>query len=104
MRIAYLVNQYPKISHSFIRREIHALERLGLKIDRIAIRGWDDELADELDAAERRLTRYALKDGSKALLVSLFRVLLRRPERLLVALHRAWAMSRSAERPLLVHL
>jgi len=24
--IAYLVNQYPKVSHSFIRREIAALE------------------------------------------------------------------------------
>ena len=104
MRVAYLINQYPKISHSFIRREIHALERLGFKVDRIAIRGWDDEQVDELDAAERRLTRYALKGGSKALLVSLFRVLLRRPDRLLVALHRAWAMSRRADRPLLVHL
>ena len=28
-RIAYLVNQYPKVSHSFIRREILALERQG---------------------------------------------------------------------------
>jgi hypothetical protein len=26
--VAYLVNQYPKASHSFIRREIEALERL----------------------------------------------------------------------------
>jgi len=104
MRIAYLVNQYPKVSHSFIRREIHALERFGLKIDRIAIRGWDDEQVDELDAAERQRTRYALKDGSKALLVSLFRVLLRRPDRLRICLRLAWAMSRRADRPLLVHL
>lgn len=104
MRVAYLINQYPNISHSFIRREIQALERLGLKIDRIAIRGWGDRKADELDAAERLLTRYVLKDGSKALLVSCFRVLIRRPVRLLVALRRAWTMSRRAERPLLVHL
>ena len=27
MRVAYLVNQYPKVSHTFIRREIGALER-----------------------------------------------------------------------------
>ena len=32
MNIAYLVNQYPKTSHSFIRREIAALESLGLTI------------------------------------------------------------------------
>ena len=31
MRIAYLVNQYPKVSHIFIRREILALERRGSK-------------------------------------------------------------------------
>lgn len=29
MRIAYFINQYPKVSHSFIRREILALERQG---------------------------------------------------------------------------
>lgn len=104
MRIAYLINQYPKISHSFIRREIRELERLGFDIDRIAIRGWDGEDVDELDLAERQRTRYVLRDGTKALLVSCFRVLLRRPVRLLSALQLAWAMSRRAERPLVVHL
>ena len=39
MKIAYLVNHYPAISHSFIRREILALERLGHEILRISIRG-----------------------------------------------------------------
>ena len=32
MHIAYLINQYPKVSHSFIRREILALERQGFEI------------------------------------------------------------------------
>ncbi len=94
MRIAYLINQYPKISHSFIRREIGQLERLGFDVDRIAIRGWDDEALDELDAAERRLTRYVLRDGTQALLASCFRILLRRPVRFARALHLAWTMSR----------
>ena len=31
MRIAYLINQYPAISHTFIRREIRALEDMGVK-------------------------------------------------------------------------
>jgi colanic acid/amylovoran biosynthesis glycosyltransferase len=26
IRVAYLINQYPKLSHTFIRREILALE------------------------------------------------------------------------------
>ena len=41
MKIAYFVNQYPKVSHSFIRREIVALETLGFPIERFALRGWD---------------------------------------------------------------
>ena len=35
MRIAYFINQYPKVSHSFIRREILALERQGIEVQRI---------------------------------------------------------------------
>lgn len=104
MRVAYLIDRYPKIDHSFIRREIQALERFGLEIDRIAVRGWDGEEMDELDAAERRLTRYVLKDGSTALLVSFAGVLFRRPVRLLAALRRVWTLSRRTDRPLRVHL
>ena len=32
MQITYLINQYPKVSHSFIRREILALEKQGFEI------------------------------------------------------------------------
>ena len=49
MRIAYFINQYPKVSHSFIRREILALERQGFAGQRIALRGWDAELVDGED-------------------------------------------------------
>ena len=38
LRVAYLVNQYPLLSHSFIRREIRALEADGLSVLRIAVR------------------------------------------------------------------
>lgn len=34
MKIAYLFNQYPKVSHSFIRREIRALEEMGCVVTR----------------------------------------------------------------------
>ena len=63
MRIAYLINQYPKVSHSFIRREILALERQGFEIMRISIRGWDNDLVDDADLAEREKTRYVLQSG-----------------------------------------
>ena len=35
-----LPNQYPKVSHTFIRREILALERQGINAERYALRGW----------------------------------------------------------------
>ena len=45
LRVAYLVNRYPMVGHSFIRREILALERRGLRVQRIALRGWTRRLA-----------------------------------------------------------
>ena len=79
LRVAYLVNQYPKVSHSFIRREILALERQGVAVERFAVRGWDDELPDAarprrarahpLPAAarpRRRCSAPALRDGGDA--------------------------------------
>ena len=67
MRIAYLVNQYPTVSHSFIRREILALERRGVEVMRIALREWDRELLDAENQLERERTRYVLREGAPAL-------------------------------------
>ena len=50
IRVAYLVNQYPKISHTFIRREILALEAQGVEVTRIAIRGHETAAVDASDA------------------------------------------------------
>jgi glycosyltransferase involved in cell wall biosynthesis len=104
MRVAYLVNQYPKVSHSFIRREILALERRGVEIMRISLRGWNDELVDDRDKLERKRTRYVLRDGVSGLLLSFSRILATRPLRLLKTLVLAWRMGCRAERPLPVHL
>ena len=38
VKVAYLVNQYPAVSHSFIRREIVALEARGVTVERFSIR------------------------------------------------------------------
>ena len=75
LRITYLINQYPKVSHSFIRREILALERRGHKVQRIAMRGWNAELVDVEDERERGCTRYVLNDGFIPLLWSVLRIL-----------------------------
>jgi colanic acid/amylovoran biosynthesis glycosyltransferase len=104
VRIVYLINQYPAISHSFIRREILALEQLGFEIMRISLRGWDRELIDEQDLLERTRTRYVLRTHPIVLLFGVARVLLVRPIRMLRAIRMAWQMSRLSERPLYVHL
>lgn len=68
MKIAYFINQYPKVSHSFIRREILALERLDFSIERIALRGWDADLVDAEDIKELSQTHFLLKKGLLGLL------------------------------------
>ena len=60
MRIGYLLNTYPLISTTFIRREIQALEMQGLDVLRYAIRSWREPLVDERDAVEHARTRYIL--------------------------------------------
>lgn len=103
-KIAYLVNQYPKVSHSFIRREILAVERQGVSVDRFAVRGWDAEVVDEEDIAEQRRTRHALKDGMGPLALATLRVFLRAPRRFSGALMEAIRLSRGADRPLPYHI
>ena len=102
--IAYLVNQYPGVSHSFIRREIQAIEALGHRVDRIAVRGWDAPLVDDGDVAEREKTRYLLKDGMGALAGATASRLVRHPGRVWAALRLAIRMSRNATRPWPYHL
>jgi colanic acid/amylovoran biosynthesis glycosyltransferase len=104
MRVAYLINKYPAVSLTFVRREILALERRGIEVLRISLRGWDDDLADQDDEIERKHTRYVLRDGAPALLWAVMRMLLTRPARLVRALAIVWQMGRRAERPLPVHL
>ena len=104
MRIAYFINQYPKVSHSFIRREILALERQGIVVERFALRGWDAELQDAEDHSERGITRYVLQDGIKGLLRPTFEVLRAAPGRFFAALRLALRVGRRADRGWPYHL
>jgi len=102
MRIAYLINQYPSVSHSFIRREILALERLGHEIIRISIRGWAEQQYGQ-DSVEHSKTRYVLRGGPLPLLWAFLSTLFAQPRRMLNALALMWRMARKAERPLPIH-
>ncbi|WKA30643.1 glycosyltransferase [Bradyrhizobium roseum] len=104
MKIAYLVNHYPAISHSFIRREILALERLGHEILRISVRGWTDVPRGTEDRLEQTRTRYVLRGGATPLLVAFLRILASNPAGLYRAIVLTLGVGRGAERPLPVHL
>src|SRR5215475_3925272 len=104
MQIAYLINQYPKVSHTFIRREILALEQQGFQITRISIRGWDNDLVDPADVVERDNTRYVLQSGGLKLASALLACCILRPIGFWRALMLALRLGRRAERPLPVHL
>jgi colanic acid/amylovoran biosynthesis glycosyltransferase len=82
MRVAYLVNQYPKVSHSFIRREIRALEKLGVAVERISLRKSGEELVDAEDQLESEQTYVVLSGGASGLLYGLIRCLVTCPRAL----------------------
>jgi colanic acid/amylovoran biosynthesis glycosyltransferase len=104
LKIAYFINQYPKVSHSFIRREIQALERQGFEVQRIALRGWDESLPDPADVEERERTRYVLKDGLFGLVTPCIRVLMSSPRSFFSALRAAVRAARQSDRSLAHHL
>lgn len=104
LRVAYLVNQYPKVSHTFIRREILALEARGVTVRRFAIRGWDAEVVDPVDRSEREKTRYLLQAGVVPLLMAFLRVMLADPRKVFAAFRAALAMSRRSVRSWPYHL
>lgn len=67
MKLAYILNTYPQPSHSFIRRELAAIETEGHSVTRLAMRRSGDALVDRLDQAEADRTEYVLDRGGVAL-------------------------------------
>ena len=104
MKIAYILNTYPQPSHSFIRREITALEAAGHEVFRFAMRRPDVALVDAQDKAEEARTHYVLAAGGGALSAAILRVLLRSPMRFGKALRQVWNAARRAETGLFKHL
>lgn len=104
MKIAYLINQYPKVSHSFIRREILALESLGVTVRRFSVRSLFPELQDKMDIEEWHKTKFILGVGITGLLSHSVRWLTVSPTRFLSALVTALKIGYHSERGVLRHL
>lgn len=104
LSLAYVLNQYPKVSHSFIRREVLALEAQGVLVERFAVRGWADDVVDPADEHERCQTRYVLAKGLPGLIWASLCVALARPAKSWAALRLALRLSVRADRPWPLHL
>jgi glycosyltransferase involved in cell wall biosynthesis len=104
MKLAYLINYYPDFSHIFIRREIRALERQGIEVQRFALRGWDVDVVDNEDAREKEITRYLLIGGIAGLFLPTLRMLLKRPVNYLKTLLLALRLGRKADQSYLYHM
>ncbi|MEG4228553.1 glycosyltransferase [Microcoleus sp. N9_B2] len=104
MNIAYLVNQYPKVSHSFVRRELLAVETCGIKVGRYSIRSCESELVDGADKQEQELTKVILGVGVQGLAWGLLRTAATRPIRFLQALQLMFKVGWHSERGILLHL
>lgn len=103
-RIAYLVNQYPLGSHTFIRREIAALEQLGFDVVRVSIRDTSHGLVDPDDVDEARRTAVLLPrtlQEVRSLAGSLLRCTQQSPAQLFGALKAGLQLGWRARRGLL---
>lgn len=104
MKLCYLINQYPKVSHSFIRREILELERQGAQVLRVALRGWEQQVVDPQDLSEQGRTHYVLRQGIIPLLLAVVLQFLRRPARVAAMLRTTLSLSRVSDKSLAKHL
>jgi glycosyltransferase involved in cell wall biosynthesis len=89
VKIAYLVNTYPRASHTFIRREVQALERQGFAIHRFAMRSERASLVDPADLAEDDRTEHVLQQGFAPLVATALRWGIANPARSLSAVRTA---------------
>lgn len=103
MRLAYLVNQHPMPSTTFVRREMAVLEAIGHKVDRYTVRRLK-RLIDPLDLAEEKRTRAILDLGVARLFAAMLGVATRKPVKFIEALRLAIRVGRKSDRSALYHL
>src|SRR6476469_4622431 len=103
MKVAYIAPYYPHVSHSFIRREIAALEQLGFSIERFSLRP-SHNLVDPADQAEATKTTVLLDAGFLGLIGAALRAAIASPIRFVHALMLAIRCGRRSERGVVRHL
>ena len=104
MKIAYVLNSYPQPSHSFIRRDLQALERQGITVLRLAMRPGSAPLVDPGDQGEAAKTEYVLQAGMVPLVGTLLRQGLAAPSVFCRAMGLAVRLGRLSQVGVLRHL
>lgn len=104
MTLAYLINQYPGISHTFIRREIEAIERLGLAVARFAVRSSAHGLIAEEDKREAERTRRIVGAPPAMLAAAIGASFVARPSGALAAFADALRLGAGSDAGLFRHL
>ena len=102
-RLAYLTTAYPNVSHTFIRREILELERIGYSVLRVAIRA-GEAVVDPVDKAEADRTLHLLDQPRSWLFEAIFNGLLIARARFFSALRAVYRLSKASDRGLPRHL
>ena len=94
MRLAYLTAEYPKVSHTFVMREVEALRRLGAAIDTFTIRRTPEQgLLSDADREAARSTFAVLPVRWGRLAGAHLRTALRHPRRYAATLGLALRLS-----------
>src|SRR6476646_812102 len=93
VRIAYLCNVYPAVSHSFVRREIEAVERACHEVVRFSVRPIHRDITEEADLREATATTVVLEQGWAALSLSALSIALANPRSAYKALRIAYRLA-----------
>jgi glycosyltransferase involved in cell wall biosynthesis len=103
--IAYLVGNYPTVSHTFISREVDGLRARGIDVQTFSIRRTPrEQLLSDADRRAAAETSTILPPPPGELLAAHARALLRRPGRYLATLRLALRLSPGGARANLWHL
>jgi colanic acid/amylovoran biosynthesis glycosyltransferase len=104
MRVGYFINQYPSVTHTFIRREIRGMETLGVSMFRYALRPAEHKSIDPEDEIEENLTKYILRSGFVEILRCFMVALLTQPGPLTRAIREAIKIGWRSDRGILRHM
>lgn len=104
LRLAFLTTEYPKASHTFVRRELLAVEKLGHEIQRLSIRDALATCVDPADKAEAEKTTICLNQPKLGMIASALKVAVTRPRRFLDAVRTTYQLWKASDRGWIKHL